>query len=193
LGEEQTGALEKHSDEALMVAYVGGDQAAFQELFSRYAPLLTGLMRSGMRGDEESRDLVQQTFLQLHRARRDYQPGQPLRPWLLTIAYNLKRDHWRRRGRRPEAPLERAPEQVNGRTPSAALEREERARRLRAALDRLPADQRQVIELHWFGGIPFPEIAETVGASLSAVKVRAHRGYQRLRGLLETNGGATDG
>lgn len=167
-----------------MVAYAGGDEAAFSQLFARYAPLLTGLMRSGMRGDEESADLVQQTFLQLHRARRDYRPGQPLRPWLLTIAYNLKRDHWRRRGRRPEVPLDRAPEQVNGRTPARALEREQRALQLQQALAQLPDDQRQVIELHWFGGIPFAEIAQTVGASVSAVKVRAHRGYRKLRGLL---------
>lgn len=168
-----------------MVAYAGGDQAAFAQLFTRYAPLVAGLMRGGMHGDEESSDLVQQTFLQLHRARRDYRPGQPLRPWLLTIAYNLKRDHWRRKGRRPEVPLDRAPEQVNGRTPAAALEREIRSRRLQQALAELSDDQRQVIELHWLGGIPFSEIAGTLGVSVSAVKVRAHRGYKKLRGLLE--------
>jgi RNA polymerase sigma-70 factor (ECF subfamily) len=175
------------TDEELMAAYAGGDAAAFGELFARFSPLLMGVMRSGM-DEEAARDLVQQTFLQLHRARRDYRPDQPLRPWLLTIAYNLKRDHWRRRGRRPEVPLNGAPEQVNGRTPAQALERERRSQKLRAALVQLADDQRQVIELHWFGGLGFAEIAETVGASVSAVKVRAHRGYKRLRGLLEEAG-----
>jgi DNA-directed RNA polymerase specialized sigma24 family protein len=48
----------------------------------------------------------------------------------------------------------------------------------------LPADQREVIELHWFDGLEFPEVAQVVGASVSAVKVRAHRGYVRLRQAL---------
>jgi hypothetical protein len=48
----------------------------------------------------------------------------------------------------------------------------------------LPADQREVIELHWFDGLEFPEVAQVVGASVSAVKVRAHRGYVRLRAAL---------
>jgi RNA polymerase sigma-70 factor (ECF subfamily) len=183
LGEEQQHGAQR-SEEELMAAYAGGDQAAFQQLFARVAPLLLGLMRSGM-GEAEAQDLVQQTFLQLHRARRDYKPGQPLRPWLLTIAYNLRRDHWRRRGRRPAAPLDRAPEQVNGRTPNGHLEREQRAAKLKQALTRLPAEQREVIELHWLAEVPFAEIAGTVGASVSAVKVRAHRGYKKLRELLE--------
>ena len=55
---------------------------------------------------------------------------------------------------------------------------------MRRALAALPDHQREVIELHWLGELPFPEVARAVGASLSAVKVRAHRGYKRLRDLL---------
>jgi RNA polymerase sigma-70 factor (ECF subfamily) len=183
------------TDEALMAAYASqGDQRAFEQLFSRYAPQLLRLMRAGGVAEAEGQDLVQQTFLQLHRARKDYRADRPLRPWLLTIAYNLKRDLWRRRGRRPEVALEHAPEQVNGNTPASTLERQRQAEALQRALAALPDEQRQVIELHWFGGVPMPEIAETMGASLSAVKVRAHRGYKRLRRLLEAGGsGVTEG
>jgi RNA polymerase sigma-70 factor (ECF subfamily) len=52
----------------------------------------------------------------------------------------------------------------------------------------LPADQRRAIELHWIEERPFAEIAEMVGASVSAVKVRAHRGYKKMRVWLETEG-----
>ena len=83
-----------------MAAYADGDHAAFRELFARNAPLLTRVVRSQVASDDECRDLVQQTFLQLHRARRDYRKGEPLRPWLLTIAYNLCRDRWRALGHR---------------------------------------------------------------------------------------------
>jgi RNA polymerase sigma factor (sigma-70 family) len=173
------------SDEQLMAAYVGGDQSAFRQLFARYAPLLARVARGKVASDEEGRDLVQQTFLQLHRARNDYRAGEPLRPWLLTIAYNLIRDRWRAVGRRREEPLEQAPPQIDADTPADVLQRRRRAERLHVALATLSPDQRQVVELHWFGGIPLPEVAATLGVSLSAVKVRAHRAYMRLRENLD--------
>jgi RNA polymerase sigma-70 factor (ECF subfamily) len=169
------------SDEALMAAYAAGDQAAFRELFTRYAPLLTRVVRAQVGSDEECRDIVQQTFLQLHRARRDYRAGEPLRPWLFTIAYNLCRDRWRAHGHRKEVPIEHAPPPVDTTTASDLLQQHQRAARLREALATLPPEQRQVVEMHWFAGLPLPEVATALGASLSAVKVRAHRAYEKLR------------
>ena len=84
-----------------MAAYVGGDRSAFAVLFERYAPRLLRLMQRDLGRGEDAHDLVQQTFLQLHRARRDFRAGAKLRPWLFTIALNLKRQHFRRQGRRP--------------------------------------------------------------------------------------------
>ncbi|MGC9985761.1 MAG: sigma-70 family RNA polymerase sigma factor [Polyangia bacterium] len=177
------------SDEQLMAAYVGGDDGAFRQLFARYAPLVARVVRMHVSSDEESRDLTQQAFLQLHRSRRDYHADQPLKPWLLTIAYNLVRDRWRALGRLREVPLEQAPQQVDGTAPAdIALENSHRAQRLRSALATLPADQRQVVELHWFAGLPLIDVAATLGVSLSAAKVRAHRGYGRLRQTLRSSG-----
>jgi RNA polymerase sigma factor (sigma-70 family) len=172
------------SDEELMTAYAEGDVAAFRALFDRNAPLLARVVRAQVGSDDECRDLVQQTFLQLHRARRDYRAGQPLRPWLFTIAYNLCRDRWRARGHRREIPIDQAPPPVEATTASDLLEEQQRAARLRAALADLPPDQRRVVEMHWFAGLPLPEVAVALGASLSAVKVRAHRAYERLRNNL---------
>lgn len=169
------------SDEQLMAAYIEGDEGAFRLLFARYAPLLTRVVRRQVFSDEESRDLVQQTFLQLHRARRDYRAGDPLRPWIFTIAYNLCRDRQRSFGRRHEVPLEQAPPQIDTSTPADVMQQRRRAAQLHTALAALSQDQRQVVELHWFAGIPLPEVATTLGVSLSAVKVRAHRAYERLR------------
>jgi RNA polymerase sigma factor (sigma-70 family) len=167
-----------------MTAYRAGDSSAFREIYSRYSPVLYRMMLRDLRRPEEARDLVQQTFLQLHRARNDFDPNQRLRPWIFTIAMNLKREHFRRVKRRPESPLEGdALERVPD--PGAGDERVDATRALRQGLGELPPDQREVIELHWFEGLPFSEVAQVVGASLSAVKVRAHRGYTRLRHLLE--------
>jgi RNA polymerase sigma factor (sigma-70 family) len=167
-----------------MAAYRAGDSSAFKELYDRYASVLYRTMLRDLRRPEEARDLVQQTFLQLHRARHDFDPSQRLRPWIFTIAMNLKREHFRRVKRRPESPLEgEAIEEVA--EPVAGDERVAATRALRQGLSELPPDQREVIELHWFDGLSFSEVAQVVGASLSAVKVRAHRGYTRLRRLLE--------
>lgn len=174
------------TDEELMTAYVAGDSGAFEHLFERYAGLLYRVVRRRLESDDDARDVVQQTMLQLHRARHDFRSGSPLRPWLFTIALNLVREQHRRRGRRREQPLDdeqraqASPEPL----PEAAREARERHVRVRAALASLPEQQRQVIELHLFEDTPYDEIAQIVGASVAAVRVRAHRGYERLRQIL---------
>jgi RNA polymerase sigma-70 factor (ECF subfamily) len=169
------------TDEELMKAYVGGDAAAFKELFARYAPKLERLMLRELFAREEAKDLVQQTFLQLHRARLDFDPEQRFKPWLYTIALNLKREHFRRRRRRPETLGDAVDDRA---APGGAHEALEAHRSLSWALAQLPDESRSVIELHWFDGLSFAEVARSLGIGAVAAKVRAHRGYQRLKTLL---------
>jgi RNA polymerase sigma-70 factor (ECF subfamily) len=171
------------NDEQLMHAYVAGDAQAFRELFGRYAPKLLRLFTCGGLSSPDGQDLLQQTFLQLHRARFDFQPDAPLRPWLFTIARNLRHEHFRRGIRRPEGPLSAAGDPADFGPHSDPARRLE-SQRIRSALASLPPAQQEVIELHWLEELPFPEVAQIVGASLSLVKVRAHRGYKALRTLL---------
>src|SRR4051794_26555021 len=77
------------SDEELMAAYIDGDAAAFRGLFERHAAVLYRLARRRLNSDDDARDVVQQTLLQMHRARNDFRRGSRLRPWLFTIAMNL--------------------------------------------------------------------------------------------------------
>jgi RNA polymerase sigma-70 factor (ECF subfamily) len=177
-------SADPRSDEELMAAYVRGDNAAFDMLFDRYAGVLYRLVRRRVGSDDDARDIVQQTLLQLHRARLDFRPGSRLRPWLFTIAMNLVREYYRRQGRRREQALERDPVVLDAIEPDGAQLTRERVASVRAALDRLPEQQREVIELHWFEESPYEEIATIVGASVAAVRVRAHRGYERLREIL---------
>lgn len=175
----------ERSDEALMMAYVDGDALAFAELFHRYTPRLRRVLLWQVPVRAEVDDLIQQTFLQLHRARRDFDSAHSFRPWLFTIAFNLKREQLRKRKRRPEVALDAsAPEP---RTDSGEG-RSHAALALDLALVRLPVEQREVIVLHWFGGLSFAEVASAVGASTAAVKVRAHRGYLALRRLIDEPG-----
>lgn len=177
------GDASSRSDEELMSAYVGGDHDAFREIFARYAPMLTRLTMRHLRSDELAREVVQQTFFQVHAARNDFQVGRKLRPWVFTIAMNLVREHYRKKKRRRETDLDEArePAHVPERGP---LERKERARLLRTAMAKLPTTQREVVELHWFEERPFAEVASIVGSTEGAVRVRAHRAYKRLKELL---------
>lgn len=166
-----------------MQAYCAGDAAAFRELFTRYAPLLGRVLRRFGPSSEQLADLVQQTFLQLHRARNDFRRDAELRPWIFTIAFNLAREQLRRTRRRPESALDTDEDVRLGQLPVGQHGFELRSD-LSRALERLPQDQREVIVLHFVEELSFEEIGDKVGATAGAVRVRAHRGYQTLRKLL---------
>lgn len=173
------------SDEELMLRYRQGEREAFRSLFERYAPLLHRVVSRDLRDPARVDDLVQQTFLQVHRARFDYDAAQPFRPWIFTIALNLKRETLRTRARRGE--LSGYPDGREPSVPPAGQHRVEARRTVAWALERLPGDQREVIELHWFQGLSFAEVARCLGIGAVAAKVRAHRGYSSLRALLSGN------
>ena len=170
-----------------MARYIDGDHAAFEALFGRYHPVLIRLMRRRGASEHEANDLVQQTFLQLHRARNDFRRDARVRPYLMTIALNVHRGAIRRRGRHPEEALHvKEPDPIEDpREVRDLVVAREEAAQVREAMSLLPETQRRVIELHWFEDMPFKEVARVVGASLSAVKVRAFRGYGKLRATLE--------
>jgi RNA polymerase sigma-70 factor (ECF subfamily) len=173
---------ESRSDEELFAAYLAGDAQAFGRIVVRWTPTLRGIMARGGAAPSEVDELVQEVFLRLHRSARDFRPDAMLRPYLLTIALNLKRESTRQRVRRSVlAPVdrERDPESVAGKASSSDSRLD-----VQSVLGQLPEPQRVVIELHWFLGLPFQEIAQAVGASVGAVKVRAHRGYEQMRALL---------
>lgn len=161
-----------------MVAYVHGENEAFTQLFHRYAPRLRRVLSFQVGVRTEVDDLVQQTFLQVHRARRDFDANQLFRPWIFTILLNLRRELYRKRKRRPEVAIADVMEPRTEARTEAELA-------LEMALTRLPLAQREVIVLHWFGGLSFSQVAEVVGARTAAVKVRAHRGYVDLRRILD--------
>lgn len=168
-----------------MRAYIAGDEQAFSTLFRSYAPVLTGyFLRRGQRAHDVP-DLVQQTFLQLHRARHEYRAGEPLRPWLFTIARNVSCDLLRRRQRRPEtfcdfdsseAPQPEAPDSTRG----------DQVRALSAALARLPEASRALLAEHWFEDRDWTQIASREGISATTLRVRAHRACAELRRWFES-------
>jgi RNA polymerase sigma-70 factor (ECF subfamily) len=172
------------SDEALMEAYAHrGDSAAFEQLYDRWSDRLFGYIARAV-DHATAEELFQTLWMRLHAARQSYASGRAVAPWIFAIAANLRREEWRRRGRRPEEPQAApTPSGVAASAEEAALSFE-RDRLVRKALAALPDGQRDVIELHKFEHLSFPEIAETLGEGVEAVKSRAFRGYKALRALL---------
>jgi RNA polymerase sigma factor (sigma-70 family) len=170
------------TDEALMERFCQGEARAFDVLFQRYARPLHGYLSRLTGSAATAEDLVQHTFLSVVRSRGRFQAGARVRPWLYAIATNAARD-WQRR-RRPEDLTEEGelPAGVAAEGPAPRDLGLERV--VQQALAALPEGQRVPILMHRFEGLGFAEIAEALGLTETAVKVRAHRGYARLRELL---------
>ena len=166
-----------------MAAYTGGDRQSFAPLFARWAPRLHGFFLRSLGDQAAAEDLLQTTFLQVHRARATFRPLQRLHSWMFGIAAHTLSDELRRRHRAPLASEEA--QGVLGELPAPLalrpLEEAERAKAVREALDRLPEAQRAVLYLHRWEEMSFAEIAGALGTTEGAIKLRAFRAYQRLR------------
>lgn len=171
------------SDEELARRYVGGDPSAFDLLFLRYQPRLRAVFARSFTDLPTVEDLVQATFLKLHRGRDRYDPRRPFRPWLYTIAMGVRQDELRRRYRLPPTAGEEALTAAEGPAPPEVRFAGEAslADRVRAAIDGLPENQRVVIQLHRFEQLTFEEIGAALGVAPGSVRVRASRGYAALR------------
>jgi RNA polymerase sigma-70 factor (ECF subfamily) len=177
-------AVASDGDDRLMAAFCAGDEGAFSALYERHATTMFRFLRRLVGQRELAEDVLQTTFLSVVRARGRYQPGTNVRSWFYAIAANAARDALRRarvRSIEQRLPADAGPA---AEIPdlSAAGEADPALRAaLGAALDALPADQREAVVLHHLEGLSFPEIADILGISAGAAKVRAHRGYERLR------------
>jgi RNA polymerase sigma-70 factor (ECF subfamily) len=177
------------SDEALMAAYVAGDERAFALLFRRTAPSIHGFFMRSFTSRATADDLMQTTFFKMHRARAQWRPERRLRPWLFSIAARVRLDELRRRyalreDADPEA-IERAADAAVAPAAEDPAEHADLAAAVQAALAALPESQRVVVHLHRFEDLTFAEIGAILGASEGAVKLRAFRAYAELRRRLE--------
>jgi RNA polymerase sigma-70 factor (ECF subfamily) len=165
-----------------MERFCDGEQAAFEALFARHAGRVQGFLARMVRDGPLAEDLLQTTFLSVIRARGRYEPGTRFAPWLLTIAANAARDALRRRQHVEAYSKERDPSPAS--VPPGVGDPGMR-RRLEDALQQLHPDQREAVILSKVEGWSFEEIASMRGISVGAARVRAHRGYEKLRQLLD--------
>jgi RNA polymerase sigma-70 factor (ECF subfamily) len=177
--------LKELADEDLMLLVRDGDARAFEVLFDRHGgPAFSLAYRMcGARGRAE--DVVQEAFLSLWRAGGRYDPSRgSVRSWILSAVHNRAIDSFRREAVRPTRPLDEG--NIVERLPAPELtdveaERRADADRVRGALGELPEEQRQVIELSYYGGFTHQQIAEMLSLPPGTVKGRMRLGLGKLR------------
>jgi RNA polymerase sigma-70 factor (ECF subfamily) len=165
-----------------MDRYAAGDDAAFDEVYEAVATPLHAFLRRRVRDDLVVEDLAQQTFLQMHRARKSFSVGSQVLPWAISIARRLFIDHIRL-GRRRHTDQQRSLDDadVGIFSDDGLLEARDLAHRLQRELLRLPESQREAFALMRFEGLSHIDAARALGITVPALKLRAHRAYVSLR------------
>ena len=185
---EVSQAVAQLSDEALVEGIARSDETALAELYDRYGRPAYGLALRVLRDPSLAEDAVQEAFLQVWRSADRFQPGRAkASTWLLTFVHRRAVDLVRREERRRTEPEAAAPAPTG---PGADEDVERRSKReiVQGALRQLPPEQREAIELAYYGGYTQSELAERLGEPLGTIKSRMFTGLQRLRGLLDEAG-----
>jgi RNA polymerase sigma-70 factor, ECF subfamily len=176
-----------------MLAVKRDDVSAFETLFRKYAQPLVALAFSFVQSQARAEEIAQETFVQVYRTRRRYEPRARFATWLYRIATNLCLSEMRRAehrltarpGARSDADDEACdpdgfPDPKGQTSEKNLLDRED-VRRTREVLDELPAQQRAALLLARVEGFSYDEVARALGCSVSAVKSLIHRATLTLR------------
>jgi RNA polymerase sigma-70 factor (ECF subfamily) len=163
-----------------MERYQQADPEAPAALVAALSPALLRFFRNQTTSREQADDLLQDTWLRIHRVRHTYRPGEPVLPWIYAIARRVRIDGYRRSRRISihETTVDVLPERPPQREARNVLPAVE------TLVATLPDAQREVITMLKVGGLSLEEVARATSSTVGAVKQKAHRAYERLRKLL---------
>ena len=171
------------SDEALVALVARSDEVALGELYDRFGRVAYGLARRILRDDALAEDAVQEGFLAAWRSAARFVPERAkASTWLLTLVHRRAVDLVRREERRRSDPV--ATTEPSGPGADEAADTRSRRQIVQDALRRLPDEQREAIELAYYGGFTQSELSERLGQPLGTIKSRMFTGLGRLRELL---------
>lgn len=191
----QAGAYEDRTDNELMALISAGESEALEVLYKRYAASVYQTVLHVVQERALAEDLVQEVFWRVWRRSRRFaaERGQ-VAAWLRAVARNVGVDELRRLRAGPvlirtEVEHSRMRELADDQTDVAASAiKHEQRHMIISALQQLPYEQRQVIELNYFGGRSYQEIATVLNHPLGTVKTRARRGLRKLKQALAMEG-----
>jgi RNA polymerase sigma factor (sigma-70 family) len=176
------------SDEALLALASRSDDAALGELYDRYGRVAYGLALRILRDRALAEDAVQEAFLAVWRSAGSFlaEQGKPS-TWILTLVHRRAVDLVRREERRRAEPFDELVQPTGEATDEEAWLRAQR-QVVQEALRKLPPEQREALELAYYGGFTQSELAERLGQPLGTIKSRMFTGLKRLRELLAESG-----
>jgi RNA polymerase sigma-70 factor, ECF subfamily len=173
--------LNEASLETLLQGYQQADARATTELICRLSPDLLRFFLAQEATRTEAEDLLQNTWLRIHKARHTYRAGAPVLPWVFAIAKHVRVDGYRKRRRIQQYELqavtlpEGSPLQESPRAETPTFE---------SLIANLPPSQREVLTMLKVNGLSLDEVARATSSSVGAVKQKASRAYAKLRTLL---------
>jgi RNA polymerase sigma-70 factor (ECF subfamily) len=177
-------------DEALLALVAHDDEDALAALYDRYGRVAYGLALRIVRDPALAEDAVQEAFLTVWRTAGSFRSDRAkASTWILTLVHRRTVDLVRREERRRAAPLE-GNEEPDAYAPATdeEVERSDRRRIVQEAMRRLPDEQREALELAYYGGLTQSELAERLAVPLGTIKSRMFAGLRRLRDLLAEAG-----
>ena len=175
--------MEAAPDEALMLAYQAGNAGAFETLYRRHRTRLYRFVLRAVKTRAVAEELFQEIWMRVIEARSRYTPQARFTTWLYTIAHNHLVDHWRKRGL-TLVTLEGEELPASEPNPADQAQAHESLARFVAALEALPALQREAFLLHEEGGLTVAEIAAATGANEEAAKSRLRYAISKLKAAL---------
>ena len=167
-----------------MAAYVGGDEAALDELVRRYRRRVFGICMAYFGNASDAEDAAQEAFVALVRKASTFTGAAAFSTWMYRVSTNACNDLARKRSRRPRSSSDGVETLAEQASVDDLLGNRELGIELEAALAQLDPEYREVIVLHDVAGLPYADIGERLGLATGTVKSRIHRGHARLAAAL---------
>lgn len=188
MSQVRVGHTNELTDAELLSRLHSGDVSSFEALYDRYSGFVHASAIRILGRSEEAEEVVQDVFWQLWKSKIAYDPNQGrFSTWLFVMTRNRSLDRLRSKRRRPLVePLPADPGgPVSPGNPEQSASDAERRRHVLSALQQLPSQQRQALELSFYQGLSHREIAERLGEPLGTIKSRIRMAMDKLRPNLQ--------
>ena len=182
------------SDIELVKKTISGDRQAYRKLVEKYQQRIYSIAYGVLHNREDSLDVCQDVFIKAFRKLEKFRGESSFYTWLYRIAINMAIDYRRKRkvtveveyndALKPDEEIEKQSIKTQAENPAEKLDRKEINKLVMEAIQTLPDEQKTVLILREIEGLPYDEIAETIGISIGTVMSRLHYGRKKLRDIL---------
>ena len=178
-----------YSDHHLMLQVKSGELDHLGLLFERYHRMLFGFFYRMNQNAAISEDMVQNVFERILRYKHRYQENGEFKAWMFQIARNVSADHFRKKGNANKEAIEDWQDKLLDTSPNqhTTLMKKEEIDQLQKALQKLDPEKREILVLSKLKGLKYKKIAQMLGCTEGAVKVKVFRALKALKEIMNPN------